>query len=103
MSGEVPCPQINVSKFQPGTGVAGAIFTLGSVLIFLIGIPALWCFLGGAIVLGGLAGVAMRLAGPGRPPESLGALSKESSGRSRRGLGNPPLSFRWSYTTPRVR
>jgi hypothetical protein len=45
-------PQINVSSIKAGGGVAGTIFTLASMLIFLIGIPALRCFLPAAIVLG---------------------------------------------------
>ena len=52
-----PTPQINVSKIVVGGGIAGTIFTLGSMLIFLIGIPALRYFLPAAIVLG--CGVAL--------------------------------------------
>jgi hypothetical protein len=40
-----------------GGGIAGAIFTVSSTLIFLIGIPALRYFLPAAIVLG--CGVAV--------------------------------------------
>jgi hypothetical protein len=52
-----PTPQINVSKIQAGGGLAGALFTVISMLIFLIGIPALRYFLPAAIVLG--CGVAL--------------------------------------------
>jgi len=52
-------PQINVSKIPVGGGIAGALFTVISVLIFLIGIPALRYFLLAAIVLG--CGVAIIL------------------------------------------
>jgi len=45
-------PQINVSSIKAGGGIAGTIFTLASMLIFLIGIPALRYFLPAAIVLG---------------------------------------------------
>ena len=45
-------PQINVSKIEAGGGIAGTIFTLASMLIFLIGIPALRYFLPAAILLG---------------------------------------------------
>jgi hypothetical protein len=52
MDQPVPAPQINVSSIKAGGGVAGAVFTLLSMLIFLIGIPALRYFLPAAIVLG---------------------------------------------------
>jgi hypothetical protein len=57
MSESTPSPQINVSKIVAGGGFAGAVFTLLSTLIFLIGVPALRFFLPAAIVLGG--GVAL--------------------------------------------
>ena len=46
-------PQINMSKMPVGSGIAGAIFTLSSMAIFLIGIPALQYFLPAAILVGG--------------------------------------------------
>jgi hypothetical protein len=52
-----PTPQINMSKLPVGSGIAGAIFTVFSMLIFLIGIPALQVFLPAAILLG--CGVAL--------------------------------------------
>ena len=59
MSEVTPRPQINISKIVVGGGIAGTIFTLGSMLIFLIGIPALRYFLPAAIVLG--CGVALMI------------------------------------------
>jgi hypothetical protein len=52
-------PQINVSKIPGGGGIAGALFAVISMLIFLIGIPALRYFLPAAILLGG--GVALAI------------------------------------------
>jgi hypothetical protein len=52
-------PQINVSKIAVGSGIAGAIFTVGSMLIFLIGIPVLRYLFPAAILLG--SGVALLL------------------------------------------
>ncbi len=52
-------PGISVHHIQVGGGIAGLIFTAGSMMVFLWGVPALWYFLGGAIVLG--AGVAVVL------------------------------------------
>ena len=57
MRESTPLPQINVSKIPGGGGIAGALFAVSSMLIFLIGIPALLYFLPAAIVLG--AGVAL--------------------------------------------
>jgi hypothetical protein len=70
MSDDTATPQINVSKITAGGGIAGAIFTGASTLIFLIGIPALRYFLPAAILLGG--GVALmihfvRHETPGKP------------------------------------
>ena len=59
MPENVPSPQINVSKIQGGGGAAGSLFAIISMLIFLIGIPALRYFLPAAIVLGG--GVALAI------------------------------------------
>ena len=59
MSEHAPRPQINVSKIPGGAGVAGALFAVISMLIFLLGIPALRVMLPAAIVLG--CGVALVL------------------------------------------
>jgi len=52
-----PIPQINVSKIPGGGGVAGTMFAVISMTIFLIGIPALRYMFPAAIVLGG--GIAL--------------------------------------------
>jgi hypothetical protein len=57
MNDSTPGPQINVSKIQSGGGIAGSLFAALSVLIFLIGIPAMRFFLPAAVVLGG--GIAL--------------------------------------------
>ena len=59
MSEGTPHPQINISKIPGGGGIAGAMFAVISMLIFLIGIPALRYMLPAAIVLG--CGVALVL------------------------------------------
>jgi hypothetical protein len=53
MKEDSPNPQINISKIVVGGGIAGAIFTIGSMAIFLIGIPVLRFMFPAAIVLGG--------------------------------------------------
>jgi len=54
-----PHPGISMHRLQVGGGVAGFIFAIGSVLIFLLGIPAFWGFLGLALVAG--TGIALLL------------------------------------------
>jgi hypothetical protein len=46
-------PQINVSKIPGGGGIAGAMFAVISIVIFLIGVPLTRYMLPAAIVLGG--------------------------------------------------
>jgi hypothetical protein len=57
MRDEGPNPQINVSKIPGGGGVAGALFAVISMVIFLIGIPALRFMFPAAILLG--CGIAL--------------------------------------------
>ena len=45
-------PAIRIDKIPVGAGVAGLIFAIGSLAIFLVGLPILWYFLAGAIALG---------------------------------------------------
>lgn len=62
--------QIDSAKIRVGGGIAGAIFTVGSMLIFLLGIPKLWCLFPAAIVLGGAVALILRFArheNPGTP------------------------------------
>jgi hypothetical protein len=48
-----------MAKIPVRGSVAGVIFTVGSMLIFLLGIPALWCFLAFSLAVG--VGVAVVL------------------------------------------
>jgi hypothetical protein len=59
MSEGTPNPQINISKIPGGAGIAGALFAVGSMLIFLIGIPRIRYFLIAAFILG--CGIALIL------------------------------------------
>ena len=70
MSNSAPNPQINISKIPGGAGIAGAIFALGSMLIFLVGIPRFRYFFAAAVIVG--CGVALilrfvRRETPGKP------------------------------------
>ena len=62
-------PQINLAKIPVGGGIAGAIFAIGSMLIFLLGIPTIRYIFPAAIVLG--CGVALVIHF--RRHETLGA------------------------------
>jgi len=57
MQESTPAPQINVSKIPGGGGVAGALFAVISMIIFVVGIPLVRFFLPAAILVGG--GVAL--------------------------------------------
>ena len=73
-------PQIDSAKIRVGGGIVGAIFTIGSVLIFLFGIPVLRYVFPAAIVLGGVFALLLRFARhetPGKP-WLLSATSQEN-------------------------
>src|ERR1700741_3749571 len=55
-----PTPQIDVSKIPAGGGIAGALFAIGSMMIFLVGIPRLRYFLPAAIILGCAVALILR-------------------------------------------
>jgi hypothetical protein len=59
MQEDTSSPQINIAKIPVGGGIAGAIFAVGSMVIFLVGIPMLRVVFPAAIVLG--CGVALIL------------------------------------------
>jgi hypothetical protein len=67
-------PQINASKMPVGSGIAGALVAISTMVIFMVGIPALQYFLLGAIVLGfAVFGIIrlMRRIFPPKPPERI--------------------------------
>ncbi len=69
MSG-APTPQINVSKIPGGPGIAGALFALSTMFIFLVGVPRIRYFFVGAIILGCVIALILRFVRhetPGKP------------------------------------
>ena len=60
MKEETSTPQINSAKLRIGGGIAGAIFTIGCMLIFLIGIPAIRYVFPVAVVVGCVVAVILR-------------------------------------------
>jgi hypothetical protein len=64
---ETARPQINASKLIVGGGIVGAIFTIGSMLIFLTGLPILRFLFPVAFLLGCLFALLRRLRRPRTP------------------------------------
>jgi hypothetical protein len=54
-------PGITMHKIPVGGGVAGLIFTIGSIAIFLAGLPAFWYVLVLAVALGIGIAIVLRL------------------------------------------
>jgi len=69
MQSEFPHRGITMHRLPVGDNLPGLLFAVGSALIFLIAIPALWYVLAGAIAVGfAVAGVLQLLGdGPRRP------------------------------------
>jgi hypothetical protein len=59
MKDDFPHSGIRIDKIHVGAGFAGLAFTIGSLAIFLVGLPVLWYFLAGAVSLG--VGIAIVL------------------------------------------
>ena len=64
MNEDHPHQGITMHRLRVGGGAAGFIFAVGSVLIFLIGIPAFWGFLGVALVAGAAVALLLGLKKP---------------------------------------
>ena len=59
MREDTSSPQINLAKIPVGGGIAGAIFAVGSMVIFLIGIPVVRIIFPAAIVLGSVVALIL--------------------------------------------
>ena len=60
MSEDTRNPQINFSKIPGGSGIAGALFAISSMLIFLVGVPRLRIFFPAAVILGCVVALILR-------------------------------------------
>lgn len=67
-------PGISMHKLSVGGGFIGAVFTVGTALIFVIGFPALWSFVAFSAALGIVIAVLLHLAS-GRQAERNKPLS----------------------------
>jgi len=63
MEDEIPRAEINMASIRVGGGIAGLIFTVGSMAVFLIGIPALRYMLPASLVLGCAFAVVFHFSG----------------------------------------
>ena len=63
-------PQINIAKIGVGGNIAGVIFAVSSMAIFLIGLPVLWYIFPAAIVLGGAVALTLRFVRHDTPSTS---------------------------------
>jgi hypothetical protein len=94
MQDDSPRPQINSAKISTGGGIAGAIFTIGSMLIFLFGIPVLRYVFPAAVILGCAVALLLhfiRRETPGAP-WILAATEKKTEaapGHQRNGMDSP--------------
>jgi hypothetical protein len=103
MKDDTPNPQINVSKIVVGGGIAGAIFTVGSMVIFLLGIPLLRYIFPAAIVLGCAVALILHFVRHETTGASwlLSATEKETEAPSEREhSGNPERSARIFLDSP---
>ncbi len=102
MSDNPQSAQINSAKIRVGGGIAGAIFTIGTVLIFLTGIPVVRYIFPVALVLGCAVALLLhfiRYKNPGSP----WLISATESGSERPNLernGNPGGPAKASLTIP---
>ncbi len=84
MGEDNPTPQINSAKLRVGGGIAGAIFTVGSMLIFLIGIPVVRYIFPAAILVGCLVALILHFIRHETPGASwlLSATAEETAAPS---------------------
>jgi hypothetical protein len=77
-------PGITMHRLSFGGGFAGLLFTVGSVLIFVLGFPPLWYFVAFAFILGVGFAIVLRITSNSRTESSkplsiLAASEKKQS------------------------
>ena len=82
-------------RLSVGGDFPGLVFAIGSVLIFLLAIPALWYVVGGALVLGLVIAAVLQLVH--RKPDKTARLSIKIW----RLRGLDPFNHRRSFFEPR--
>lgn len=61
---DYPHQGITMHRLRVGGGFAGLIFTLGTMFIFLVGVPVFWVFLVLAIICGAVLALILRKRKP---------------------------------------
>jgi hypothetical protein len=102
MREDSPTPQINSAKVRVGGGIAGGIFTVGSMLIFLIGIPVVRYIFPAAILLGCGVALLLHFIRHDTPGASwlLSTEKKTEAASEREHQGNPGRSARILLDSP---
>jgi len=105
MREDAPRPQINASKLTVGGGIAGAIFTIGSMLIFLFGVPVIRYMYPAAFVLGCVVALVLRFKRHENPGAGwlLSATDKEPEDVSKRARNCNPRRFSMVLLTAKPR
>ena len=70
MLDETQTPQINISKIPMGSGMGGALAAVASIVIILLGLPELWYFLPGSMLLGCVVALVLHFIHHRNPGES---------------------------------
>ncbi|HTC87963.1 MAG TPA: hypothetical protein VK686_06670 [Bryobacteraceae bacterium] len=93
MPQETPSPQINASKLRVGGEIVGAVFAVGTMLIFLTGIPMLRYTFPVAVVLGCIVAIVLRFIPHDNPgtPWLLSATEKDSGPKKQKLRGAPKV------------
>ena len=97
MGQESPNPQINLSKIPGGGGIAGALFAIASMLIFLIGVPRLRFFFAAALILGSCIALILRFVRretPGKPWILSSTQDRDRASSTAQATDDPPEDLR---------
>ena len=99
---ETPRPQINASKLRVGGEIVGAVFAVGTMLIFLTGIPMLRYTFPVAVVLGCIVALVLRFLPHDNPgtPWLLAATEKNSEVEKQKRRDAPNVQDHSRITLP---
>jgi hypothetical protein len=96
--------EINMSQIRVGGGVAGLIFALGTVYIFVAGVPAVRAFFVWSLVAGAVISIALHLLHRYKPARPAGSdLDLSSTVTPPPNLNNPVAKGRINRPAHRTR
>jgi hypothetical protein len=98
---ERPRAEINMSQIRVGGGIPGFIFAAGTVYIFFAGIPEVRWFLAGAIAVGAVISIALRLFHRCKPAQPTATIASwiERFALTGEGAGGGEIVARYSPDT----